>query len=90
MLFSFVVFFGAFCLVGDDIYFGVLGEFDVSLPITENWVVDVRVQQWLRVLSRRLWFSRAAPSVGGITTLSVQPQGDMQEEGRTEKKTFEP
>ena len=30
--------------------------------------------------------SRAAPSVGGITAQSVQPQGEIPEEGRTEKK----
>ena len=29
---------------------------------------------------------RAAPSVGGITAQSVQPQGDIPEEGRTERK----
>ena len=32
--------------------------------------------------------SRAAPSVGGITAQSVQPQGDILEEGRTDKKTL--
>ena len=29
--------------------------------------------------------TRAAPSVGGITAQSVQPQGEIPEEGRTEK-----
>ena len=32
--------------------------------------------------------SRAAPSIGGITAQSVQPQGEIPEEGRT-KKNFE-
>ena len=32
--------------------------------------------------------SRYAPSVGGITAQSVQPQGEIPEEGRTEKKLF--
>ena len=32
--------------------------------------------------------SRAAPSVGGITAQSVQPQGEIPEEGRTEKNCF--
>ena len=30
--------------------------------------------------------SRAVPSVGGITDQLVQPQGEIPEEGRTEKK----
>ena len=34
--------------------------------------------------------SRAALSVGGITAQSVQPQGEIQEEGRTEKKIILP
>ena len=32
-------------------------------------------------------YSRAVPRVRGITPQSVQPQGEIQEEGRTEKKT---
>ena len=45
------VFFVAFGEKGDDVDFGVLGEFDVSFAITENWVVDVRVQECLRMLA---------------------------------------
>ena len=30
--------------------------------------------------------STAAPSVGGITAQSIQPQGEIPEKGRTEKK----
>ena len=33
--------------------------------------------------------SRAAPSIGGITAQSVQPQGEIPEEGRTEKRKKE-
>ena len=50
-LISIGVFFVAFGEKGDDVDFGVLGEFDVSFAITENWVVDVRVEECLRMLA---------------------------------------
>ena len=37
------------------------------------------------VMLTTLLHSRAAPSVGGITSQSVQPQGEIPEEGRIEK-----
>ena len=57
----------------------------LSVTRVDGYVVAIIDNSYISEPSLEL-HSRALPSVGGITAQSAQPQGEIPEEGRTEKK----